>query len=117
VPGLQILAMRFRSRLGSLTVGDLPDLGTFGDAFEGFMRATTLAAERTESEVTVRLREHLGVDPRELPSTGRSFRWLSRRTCSWRWMPSWRTRRFLSSRLAMQDLVRSGWRRFSRAMG
>jgi cell division protease FtsH len=56
-----------------LTVGDLPDLGTFGDAFEGFMRATRLAAERTESEVTVRLREHLGVDPRELPSTGAEF--------------------------------------------
>ena len=37
------------------------------------MRATTLAAERTESEVTVRLREHLDVDPRELPSTGAEF--------------------------------------------
>ncbi len=37
------------------------------------MRAMTLAAERSESEVTVRLREHLGVDPKELPSTGAEF--------------------------------------------
>jgi hypothetical protein len=34
------------------------------------MLAMTLAAEHAESEVRVRLREHLGVDPGELPSTG-----------------------------------------------
>ena len=34
------------------------------------MRAMTLAAEHAESEVNVRLRDHLGVDPKELPSTG-----------------------------------------------
>ena len=33
----------------------------------------TLAAEHAESEVTVRLREHLGADPKELPSTGAEF--------------------------------------------
>lgn len=37
------------------------------------MRAMTFAAEHTESEVTVRLREHLGADPKELPSTGAEF--------------------------------------------
>jgi hypothetical protein len=56
-----------------VTVGDLPDLGAFGGAFEDFMRAMTLAAEHRESEVTVRLREHLGADPKELPSTGAEF--------------------------------------------
>jgi hypothetical protein len=56
-----------------VTVGDLPDLGAFGGAFEDFMRAMTLAAEHQESEVTVRLREHLGADPKELPSTGAEF--------------------------------------------
>jgi len=56
-----------------VTVGDLPDLGAFGAAVEDFMQAMTLAAEHTESEVSVRLREHLGADPKELPSTGAEF--------------------------------------------
>jgi hypothetical protein len=52
---------------------DLPDLGAFGAAFEQFVHAMSLAAEHKESEVTVRLREHLGADPKELPTTGTEF--------------------------------------------
>ncbi len=37
------------------------------------MHAMTLAAEHTESEVTGRLREHLGADPKQLPTTGTEF--------------------------------------------
>jgi hypothetical protein len=63
-------------------MADLPDLGAFGAAFEEFMHAMLFAAEHKESEVTVRLREHLGADPKELPTTGRSFRSPSMPTCS-----------------------------------
>lgn len=52
---------------------ELPDPGAFGAAFEDFMRAMSLAAERGESEVTARLREHLGADPKELPTTDAEF--------------------------------------------
>jgi hypothetical protein len=38
--------------------------------FEEFMRAMSLVAEQRESEVAVRLREHLGTDPKALPTTG-----------------------------------------------
>jgi hypothetical protein len=48
--------------------GDLPDPGAFGAAFEDFMAAMTRAAERPESPLAARLREHLGADPSELPS-------------------------------------------------
>jgi hypothetical protein len=54
-------------------MADLPDLGAFGAVFEDFMHAMSFAAEHTESEVTVRLREHLGADPKELPTTGAEF--------------------------------------------
>ena len=54
-------------------MAELPDTGAFGAAFENFVHAMTLAAEHTESEVTVRLREHLGADPKELPNTGAEF--------------------------------------------
>jgi hypothetical protein len=54
-------------------VSDLPDLGAFGAAFEDFMRAMTLAADRGESEVIRRLREHLGADPKDLPTTAAGF--------------------------------------------
>jgi len=37
------------------------------------MRAMTLVAEQRESEVGVRLREHLGADPKEMPTTGAEF--------------------------------------------
>lgn len=37
------------------------------------MQAMSFAAEHKESEVTVRLREHLGADPKELPTTGAEF--------------------------------------------
>lgn len=55
------------------TVTDLPDSGRFGVAFEEFMRAMTLVAKREESEVTQRLRVHLGVEPQELPRTAVEF--------------------------------------------
>ncbi|MGH3264706.1 MAG: hypothetical protein ACRDNS_22255, partial [Trebonia sp.] len=54
-------------------MGDLPDVGAFGAVFEEFMRAMTLGAAHGESEVAVRLREHLGSDPKELPTTGTEF--------------------------------------------
>ena len=47
--------------------------GPFGAVFEEFMQAMTLAAEHAESEVAVRLREHLGTDPSELPTTAAEF--------------------------------------------
>ncbi len=37
------------------------------------MRAMSLVAEQRESEVAVRLREHLGSDPKALPTTGAEF--------------------------------------------
>jgi ATPase family associated with various cellular activities (AAA) len=52
---------------------DLPDVGSFGAAFEDFMQAMTSAAERPESDLLKRVREHLGTDPRELPSTAASW--------------------------------------------
>jgi hypothetical protein len=54
-------------------MADLPDLGAFGAAFEQFMRAMSFAAENEESEVTMRVREHLGADPKELPTTAAEF--------------------------------------------
>ena len=82
-----------RRGLRSVVVGDLPDLGAFGAAFEEFMHAMTLAAVHGESEVAVSLRRHLGSDPKELPTTGLSSRWLSRPTCNSPWMRFWVTRR------------------------
>jgi hypothetical protein len=54
-------------------MAELPDPGAFGAVFEDFMHAMSFAAEHKESEVTVRLREHLGADPKELPTTGAEF--------------------------------------------
>jgi len=54
-------------------MGDLPDLGPFGAVFEDFMRAMTFAAEHAESDVATRVREHLGADPKELPTSGAEF--------------------------------------------
>jgi hypothetical protein len=54
-------------------VSDLPDVGSFGAAFEDFVRAMTLAADRGESEVARRLRDHLGADPTGLPTTSTEF--------------------------------------------
>src|SRR6201994_1121261 len=62
-----------RRGLRSVVVDDLPDLGAFGAAFEEFMHAMTLGAVHGESEVAVRLREHLRRDPKELPTTGAEF--------------------------------------------
>jgi hypothetical protein len=54
-------------------VTELPDPGAFGAAFEDFMRLMSLAATRTESEVAARLRDHLGGDPKALPTTSAEF--------------------------------------------
>jgi len=42
---------------------DLPDVGRFAATFEDFLQAMTTAAERPESALAARIREHLGVDP------------------------------------------------------
>jgi hypothetical protein len=49
--------------------GELPDPGAFGAAFEDIMHAMRQAATRPQSPLAHRLREHLGADPSELPST------------------------------------------------
>jgi len=49
--------------------GDLPDPGRFGAALEEFMRAMTAVASYEESELTSRIAEHLGTDPKALPTT------------------------------------------------
>ena len=54
-------------------MSDLPDLGAFGALFSDFMQAMSFAAEHAESEVTTRVREHLGADPKELPTTAAEF--------------------------------------------
>jgi hypothetical protein len=54
-------------------MNELPDPGAFGAVFERFMQAMSMAAEERESEVAVRLREHLGTDPKALPTTGAEF--------------------------------------------
>src|SRR3954447_25518141 len=51
----------------------LPEPGKFGAAFQDFVQAMTAAAERPESGVSMRLREHLGVEPRELATTAAEF--------------------------------------------
>jgi cell division protease FtsH len=47
----------------------LPDPAAFGAAFEDFVHAMAAAATHPESPLAARLREHLGADPGELPST------------------------------------------------
>ena len=56
-----------------MVMSELPDPGSFGAAFVEFMRVMSLAAQERESEVAVRLREHLGTDPKGLPTTGAEF--------------------------------------------
>ena len=51
----------------------LPDPGTFGAAFEEFVRAMTEAAALPASPLSERLREHLGAEPGGLPSTVAEF--------------------------------------------
>jgi hypothetical protein len=48
---------------------DLPDPGRFGAAFEDFIQAMSAAATRGESELAARIAEHLGADPKALPTT------------------------------------------------
>jgi hypothetical protein len=50
-----------------------PEVGAFGAAFEEFMRVMIQAAKYGESPLAARMREHLGQDPKELPSTSSDF--------------------------------------------
>ena len=86
------------SGLRSALMADLPDLGAFGASFEEFMHAMTLAAVHGESEVAVRLREHLGADPKELPTTGAEFPFTEQANLQLASMRSSATRRSLGSR-------------------
>jgi histone H3/H4 len=52
---------------------NLPDVGAFGALFEEFLRAMTVAADHGDSALAVRMREHLGEDPKQLPSTTADF--------------------------------------------
>jgi hypothetical protein len=52
---------------------DHPDVGAFGAAFDEFIRVMVAAAERGESALAARMREHLGQSPKELPSTAVDF--------------------------------------------
>jgi hypothetical protein len=54
-------------------MGELPDPGSFGAAYQEFVRAMTRVAERRPSTVATRLRDHLGTDPSELPTTTVEF--------------------------------------------
>ena len=51
----------------------LPPVGEFAATFVEFMRAMTEAVERPENPLLTRLREHLGVEPAELPVTAAGF--------------------------------------------
>ncbi|MGI8714473.1 MAG: AAA family ATPase [Solirubrobacteraceae bacterium] len=54
-------------------MSELPDPGAFGAAFEEFVHAMSLVAEARESAVAARLGDHLGTDPKALPTTGAEF--------------------------------------------
>jgi ribosomal protein L35AE/L33A len=51
----------------------LPDPGVFGAAFTEFVEAMSAVAHGRESAFASRIREHLGEDPRQLPSTSAEF--------------------------------------------
>jgi cell division protease FtsH len=52
---------------------DPVDVGAFGAAFAEFIELMNAVASAKESPVAVRIGEHLGVDPKELPITGADF--------------------------------------------
>lgn len=54
-------------------MGELPDVGAFGAAFSEFVEAMSAAARARESGLVARMREHLGANPKELPSTSAEF--------------------------------------------
>lgn len=65
---------QLEGRLLSRNVTDeIPDPAAFGASFMEFMRLMNAAARHGESPLAARMREHLGRDPRELPSTGADF--------------------------------------------
>jgi hypothetical protein len=67
--------LRWRARWHTVTgvTEHLPDPGSFGAAFEDFMRAMMNAADRGDPVILVRMRGHLGADPKELPLTVAEF--------------------------------------------
>jgi ATPase family associated with various cellular activities (AAA) len=52
---------------------ELPDVRAFGALFSQFVTSMNSAACAVESELAARMREHLGVNPKELPSTSAEF--------------------------------------------
>jgi hypothetical protein len=82
-------------------MSELPDLGAFGAAFEDFMRSMSFAAEHAESEVTVRVHEHLGADPKQLPTTAAEFPLTEQANLRSPSTRSWATRRSWGSPPAM----------------
>jgi hypothetical protein len=52
---------------------EIPDPASFGASFMEFMRLMNAAARHGESPLAARIREYLGQDARELPSTGADF--------------------------------------------
>src|SRR5690348_14212220 len=52
---------------------ELPDLTAFGASFTEFVERMSAAARGQESPFVRRLREHLGADPKELPSISAAF--------------------------------------------
>ena len=51
----------------------MSEVTEFATRFSEFMQAMPAAAERPESELVERIREHLGAEPGELPSTAADF--------------------------------------------
>ncbi|HUA43934.1 MAG TPA: AAA family ATPase [Solirubrobacteraceae bacterium] len=52
---------------------ELPDVGAFAAGFSEFIERMNAAARGRNSALVARLRDHLGVDPKELPSTSAEF--------------------------------------------
>jgi ATPase family associated with various cellular activities (AAA) len=52
---------------------DLLDLGAFGASFSEFVERMNAVARGRESPLVARISEHLGVDPKQLPSTAAEF--------------------------------------------
>jgi ATPase family associated with various cellular activities (AAA) len=67
------LRPRARGRTVAPVTDELPDVGAFGAAFTEFIEAMTTVARRRDSPLLARLRDHVGADPKELPSTAAEF--------------------------------------------
>ena len=81
------------------------------------MHAMTLGAVHGESEVAVRLREHLHSDPKELPTTAAEFSMAEQANLQLALDAVLGTRRSWGSRSVTWALGRSGCLRFSPGVG